>query len=88
MSDTHDSFASQKTTQGAQHIMGGALDLGPVYTDGTYNYYGEAVPGTALTAAAWRVSRETIATGRIQYAGTGNFAHAYTDIATAAALFA
>ena len=66
---------------------GGPLALGPVYTDGTYNYYGEARPGTALTAAEWRVSRETIATTRIEWAdGNGNFDNVFTSLAVVEAL--
>lgn len=80
-------FGAQKYTGGSQHIMGGALALGPVYADATYYYYGEAVPGTALTTAAWRVSRETIATNRIEWAdGNGLFDNVFTDLATVAAL--
>lgn len=68
-------------------IHGSALALGPVYADATYKYYGEAAPGTALTAPEWRVSRETIATNRIQWAdGNGNFDNVFTDLATVAAL--
>lgn len=39
--------------------------------DGTYHYYGEAIAGTATSAAAWRVSRVTNATGDEYFAGTG-----------------
>lgn len=64
-----------------------ALALGPVYADATYNYYGEAKPGAALTDSVWRVSRETIATTRIEWAdGDGNFDNVFTDLATVAAL--
>lgn len=68
-------------------ILGAAIALGPVYADATYYYYGEAGPGTALTDQLWRVSRETIATGRIEWAdGNGLYDNVFTDLATVAAL--
>lgn len=77
----------QKGTDGSAHWVGGALALGPIYTDASFNYYGEAVPGTALTAAAWRVSRETKADSRIQWAdGNGSFDNVFTNLAIVAAL--
>lgn len=77
----------QAFTNGSAHITGGALALGPVYSNSTYQYFGEAVPGTALTAAAWRVSRLTIATNRIEWAdGNGKFDNVFTDLSTVAAL--
>jgi len=37
-------------------------------TNSLYTYYCEAVPGTASSAASWRISRMTNATGVIQWA--------------------
>ena len=43
-------------------------------TSATYTYICEALPGTASSAAAWRISRLTTATGVIQWAdGNGKF---------------
>jgi len=72
---------------GAGFVADGSLDFGPIYSDGTYKYFGEAIPGTALTAAEWRVSRMTISTSRIEYLGTGKFEHVFTDVSTVAGLF-
>ncbi len=59
-----------------------ALALGPIYDDGTYKYFGEAVPGTALTAADWRVSRMTIATSQIEWCdGDALFDNVFTSLA-------
>ena len=57
------------------------------YSDATYNYYCESGPKTSRSAAVgWRVSRKTISTGDIIYAGVGGFDHPATDLATVAAL--
>lgn len=64
-----------------------ALSVGATYfsADGVYEYNGEAPPGTALNTARWRVSRTTVATGRVEWAGgNGNFDNTYTDLATVA----
>ena len=42
-------------------------------TDGTYNYYGFATPGTLVTASTWKVMRETIADGTITWANGNAF---------------
>ena len=71
----------------AAHVIDGALASGPIYTDGTYNYFGEAVPGSALTAAVWRVSRMAISDSRVMWAdGNGNFDNVYTSLAVVSAL--
>jgi hypothetical protein len=41
-------------------------------TDGTYNYYGFAPPGTAQSAAAWQVMRVLIADGTTTAWANGN----------------
>lgn len=72
---------------GAALVVDGALASGPIYDNGTYKYFGEAVPGTALAAAFWRVSRMEIATGRIQWAdGNADFDNVFTNLTTVAAL--
>ena len=63
------------------------LNLGPIYDDGTYKYIGESSPGTALTAAGWRVQRMTIATSQIIWAdGNTEFDNVFTDLAAAQGL--
>ena len=63
------------------------LAFGPIYNDGTYQYFGEALVGTALSTAAWRVSRMSLSTSQIQWAdGNADFNNLFTDLATVAAL--
>ena len=43
-------------------------------TSATYSYHCEAQPGTLTSAALWRISRLTVATGILQWAdGNSNF---------------
>lgn len=49
-------------------------------TDGTYNYYGFARPGTATTTAEWKVMRVRISDNQIRYA---NGAASYINAANA-----
>ena len=82
---------TREPVTGQVFIGGGPIDAaaasGPIYDDGTYKYFGEAVPGTALSSASWRVSRLTISTNRIEWAdGNGNFDNVFTDVSTVAAL--
>lgn len=43
-------------------------------TSATYAYHCEALAGSATSAAVWRISRLTVATGVVQWAnGDGNF---------------
>lgn len=59
-----------KGTNGALHVADGALTtLIDSTTTAGYTYIGEAVPGTATSAASWRVARITDATGSMYYAG-------------------
>lgn len=52
-------------------------------TSATYSYHCEAAPGTATSAAAWRISRLTVATGVVQWAdGNGNFDNVADNRAT------
>jgi len=65
--------------------------FGPIYEDATYKYFAEAVPGSSLSAAVWRVSRMVIATTQIQWANVGDgnvpgFNNVFTNLAAAAAL--
>lgn len=49
----------------------------------TYAYHCEATPGTLTSAAAWRISRLTVASGVIQWAdGNGKFDNIADDRAT------
>lgn len=83
---THKIDQPQVGTGGVAHTMTGAYAHAE-YSDATYVYYGDALPGTALTAATWRVSRKTSATNRIMWAdGNGKFDNVFTDLATVAAL--
>ena len=72
---------------GAEFVLCGTLAMGPIYNDGLYKYFGEAVPGTALTTAEWRVSRMKIADKQVDWAdGNGLFDNVFTDVATVAGL--
>lgn len=72
---------------GGTFVENSALASGPIYNDGTYKYFGEAAPGTALATAKWRVSRLRISDSYIQWAdGNGNFDNVFTDQVTVAAL--
>ena len=58
----------------------------PVYTTlidnaGTYTYIGEAVPGTATSAASWLISRITNASGSV-YQSSGKFDQIWDNRAT------
>ena len=53
-----------------------------VATVGAYEYTGLADPGTATSAALWRILRETTADGTLLYAGgTGNFTNVWDNYA-------
>ena len=72
---------------GAEFVTCAAMTFGPIYQDATYKYFGEAVPGTALSAAVWRVSRMRITDKYVQWAdGNGNFDNVFTDLGTVAGL--
>ena len=77
----------QTHSSGAALVSDAALDYTP-YSDATYDYYCEAVPGTALTTAAWRIVRKNRSTGRWQHASLGAFSNAATDLATVQGAFA
>lgn len=48
-----------------------------------YNYHCEALPGTLTSAAAWRISRLTLATGLVRFAdGNSAFDNIADDRAT------
>lgn len=52
-------------------------------TTAGYTYMGEAAPGTATSAAAWRVSRLNQSTSTIEYAdGDGAFDNVWDDRAS------
>lgn len=71
----------------AEIVVDPVLKSGPIYNDGTYKYFGEAAPGTALTDASWQVSRMTIATGAVDWAdGNGLFDNVFTNLATVQAM--
>ena len=73
-------YHPQKGTNGAALVTAPPLTY-VKYTDATYEYYCEAAVGTARSTAAWQVSRKTLATGDVIYAGTGAFAYAATNLA-------
>ena len=57
------------------------------YSDLNFEYIGESAPGTALTAASWRVKRIDNTTFREQWAdGDDRFNNVMTDLATVAGL--
>lgn len=71
-------------------VRDSALEFGPIYDDGTYQYFGEAEPSSprpALTDAVWRVSRINKATGREEWLASGEFTQVFTDVGTVAGLF-
>lgn len=75
------------STGGAAHVTDAGFANGPVYTDGTYEYYGKALPGTALTAASWQVKRLNLSTSQVQFAdGDSNPDNVFTSLAIVAAL--
>ncbi len=60
----------------------------PTYTmqvedTGTYKYIGEADPGTATSAALWRLCRITNASSTILYAAGGAFTQTWDGRASA-----
>lgn len=57
-----------------------------VYADATYSYSCDAAPGTARSSAGWLVSRKTLATGDIVFAGTGSFDQPATSLAVVGGL--
>ena len=83
---TGSTWVTKLASGGAVGVSDAALALGPIYNDGTYKYFGEALAGTATTAAAWRVSRMNIATSQVQWVDSGNFSQVYNVEATIAAL--
>lgn len=80
-------IVSSKSVGGAELFTNPALNY-VTYSDATYVYYCEAPPGTtaARASAVWQVSRKTVSTGDIIYAGTGKFEHAATSLAVVGAL--
>jgi hypothetical protein len=72
---------------GAKKVVSGAFASGPIYEDATYKYFASALPGAALTAAVWQVSRMNKITFQVMWAdGNGLFDNVFTDLATVAAL--
>lgn len=67
-------------------MIDAALASGEIYEDATYKYFGEAPPGSPLTAPNWRVSRMTKIGSRFEWVAGGQFTQVYTDLATVAAL--
>jgi hypothetical protein len=71
-----------KSTNNAGHTIGGSLALRKDDT-GIYTYLGEAIPGTATSAAEWRIQRITNADSTIVWAdGNGSFDNVWDDHAT------
>lgn len=54
------------------------------YTDGTYNYYASALPGTSSSASSWKVCRILVSDGvtTTWAGGNANYANAATNLAT------
>ncbi len=68
---------------GAAVVSDSDYALGPIYDDGTWQYFGEAVPGSAVGAASWKVYRVNKTTGQTEYAnGNSNATNVYIDAAT------
>lgn len=76
---------------GAVSVANAPMEFGPIYDDGTYQYFGEAGPAPtppALTDAVWQVSRVHKTTGREQFLDSAKYSQVYTDLATVQGLFA
>ena len=74
-------------TNDAAHVADGALASGPIYEDASFKYFGDAIPGSSLTASVWRVSRLSNSTSQLEWAdGDGKFDNVFTDLSTVAAL--
>ena len=68
---------------GAASVSQATFAFGPIYDDGTYQYFGEAVPGSATTASVWRVSRMHKTTKQIMWAGgDSNFDNVFSPEGT------
>ena len=65
-------FHVAESTGGTAHVTSPPLKMEKAIV-GDVTYYGEAVPATLTSVAAWRVFKVTGATGQILYAGTGTF---------------
>lgn len=72
---------AQSSTGGASHVIDGALAMKTTVV-GAVTYIAEAVPGTAQSAAAWRVSKIDTTTGTVvTWAdGNANFDNVATDL--------
>lgn len=63
-----------QTADQAAVITGSAIEILKVDDAGAVTYIGNALPGTATSAASWRIKRITDATGDIVWAdGNGNY---------------
>ena len=62
--------ANGSTYDWTQLVIAGLVNY-MYYVDGssTYKYHCFGIPGKALTDSAWCIRRETVANGRIQFAG-------------------
>jgi len=71
----------------AQGIFEAPIAFGPIYENATHKFFGEAAPGTALTAASWRVSRMSLTDSQIEWAdGDSNFDNVFTNVTIVEAL--
>ena len=57
--------------------------LSVVHTAGGYKYHCFAAPGSAMSSAVWKVTRESLDGTEVVPAGTGGFDHVATSAAVA-----
>lgn len=71
MPGIRDSFSNSPTQSALEPALASITDT---VTSASYIYICEAAPGSATSAAVWRCSRLTVATGVLAWAdGDGNF---------------
>jgi len=88
--DQNGNAQPQSGAGGAASVANAPLEFNEIYDDGTYQYFGEAIPSNPRplkTDAVWRLSRIHKVTSREEFVDAGNFTQVYTDVATVAALF-
>jgi hypothetical protein len=75
-------------SDGTTHTTQPTYDLAPIYEAGGYKYFCEAAPGTALTTAAWKITRIKTTDGQVSYAGTTGAWGLFNQVATPSGLSA
>ena len=88
----YDRFTKKDTPvsgiDGSLQTSSPTYDLAPIYEAGGYKYFCEAVPGTALATAAWKITRIKTADGQVSYAGSAGAFGLFNQVATSAVIVA